>query len=277
MAGVGGDEDAPRTLLSLPDDLLAVVARHCLVVHLPAAVRLATLCRRLRAGLQPVVVEATAKRLRWLPSHTMRHRISSDGRTLTKSHANGHDCSCAAGPLLPSTGKSAWRVRIEEACDRGADLANSSFIGVCDASGRSEWGLDLNEGTLVHLRRNHKGQIVELGDNRASRPLGDSVRLRGEAAGSVIEVIVDHDLGTLSFRANEGPATVAAAISLVTVDKVIERDGRRGGGRVDAVVAACDSVERGVALRPYASLGLARSARPDCVSFCDGYVLCVAP
>lgn len=270
------DEQLPTTLLSLPEELLCVVGRHLLMMHLPSAVHLASrTCKSFRSGLQTVHEAATARRLQWLPSHTMRHHISNDGRTITKTHANGHDCSCAAGPLLPVVGKSAWRVRIEESV--GKDSGSTPYLGVCDASGRSEWGLDLCEGKLVHLKRNHKGQIVELGDNRASQRLGDSVCLftgrAGCAAGAVVEIIINHDLGTLSFSVDGGPTTEPAVISSTAVDTVTERDGRRGGGRVDEV-AARDSGElsRGAALRPYASLGFARSACPDCISFCDGYV-----
>ena len=89
----------------------------------------------------------------------------------------------------------------------------------------------------------------------------------------MVEIIINHDLGTLSFSVDGGPTTEPAVISSTAVDTVTERDGRRGGGRVDEV-AARDSGElsRGAALRPYASLGFARSACPDCISFCDGYV-----
>ena len=89
---------------------------------------------------------------------------------------------------------------------------------------------------------------------------------------AVIEVSVDHDLGTIRFRVNDEPATEPATISSAVADVVSERDGRRGNGQVDEVAAASDSLVAGLALRPYASLGLARSARPDRVSFFDGFV-----
>ena len=267
------DPEPPMSLLSLPEEVLLIVARHTLAVHLPAAVRFATqTCQGLRAGLRAAVEEASARRLRWQAAHTLRHDISADGRQLTKTHANGHDCAHAAGPLLPTTGRSAWRIRVDECCDDNGDELNNLFIGVCDASCRSEWGLDLHTGCIVHLKRNHKGQIVELGDNRASQSLGESVRLRGRATGAVIEVSVDHDLGTIRFRVNDEPATEPATISSAVADVVSERDGRRGNGQVDEVAAASDSLVAGLALRPYASLGLARSARPDRVSFFDGFV-----
>lgn len=265
--------EVPATLLWMPEEVIVHVGRACLG-HLPSAVRLATqTCKSLSTSLQPMLAQARARRLQWLPSHTIRHKITHGGRTLTKTHANGHDCACAAGPLLPITGKSAWRVRIEESCADGNDLTNTCYIGVCDVSARSEWGLDIGEGKLVHLKRNHKGQIVELGDNRSSRPLGESVCLRGHATGAIIEVIIDHDQGALSFAIDGGPASAPVIISSVIVDAVAERDGRRGNGSVVAIMQAeGHEPARGVALRPYASLGLARSARPDCVSFCDGYV-----
>jgi hypothetical protein len=268
------EDEEPLTLLSLPEEVLIIVARHALAAHLRSATHFATqTSRSLCACLRPVLQEASARRLTWLGSHTLRHDISPDGRSLTKTHANGHDCAHAAGPLLPTIGRSAWRVRVECCNDDGDGYdINSMFIGVCDASGRSEWGLDLSTGCIVHLKRNHKGQIVELGDNRASQPLGDSVCLRGRAAGAILEVCVDHDHGTLRFRVDGAPPTAPVAISSAIADVVSERDGRRGGGQVDAVAAAADgSAGAGLALRPYASLGLARSARPDRVSFVDGY------
>ena len=255
------------TLVSLPDELILAIARLILATSLPAAVRLAQACKSLCPRLLPVLEDAVRRRLRWCPSHTMRHAISSDGRALTKTHANGHDCACAAGPLLPTVGKSAWRIRI---LDSTAEHdGNDVYVGVCDASGRSEWGLDCRKGILVHLKRNHKGQIVEWGDHR-SQPLSASLCLAGQAAGAVgavVEVVVDHDLSTLSFSVDGGPASTPVAISQAACDVVVERDGRRGGGPVEAVVVR-GSLEKGAALRPYASLG----RRPDRVAFCDGYV-----
>ena len=271
VAQASADELEPATeLLALPDELLAITARMCLEAHLPAAVRLATqTCHGLRARLHPVALNARPRRLQWSAAHTVRHQISNDGRTLTKTHANGHDCACAAGPLLPTTGRSAWKVRIDECSDDGEGL----FIGVCDAHCRSEWGLEVSAGVLVHLGRNHRGQIVASGDHRASRPLGESVRFRGRAAGAVVEVTVDHDAGTLRFRVNDGAPVEAASPPLLS--SVLERDGRRGNGHVEEVQVADrapDGLASGAALRPYASLGLARGASPDRVTFCGGYV-----
>ena len=58
---------------------------------------------------------------------------------------------------------------------------------------------------------------------------------------AVVEVLVDHDAGTLSFRVNGGPPVPA----------------QEGFGRQP--------------LRPYASLGLARGEHPDRVSFMEGF------
>ena len=264
------------TLLSLPEECHLLIARRALAVHLRSAVRMATCCSTFRKGLQPCLDEASARRLQWLATHTLRHDISRDGLTLTKTHANGHDCAHAAGPLLPTTGTSTWRIRVDQCSNDTIDeTGNNPLLGVCDASGRSEWGIDCCTGCVVHLKRNHKGQIVELGEmNRRSESLHESVRLKGRAVGAVIEICVDHDMGTLRFRANDGPFTSPVSISSAIADAVSERDGRRGGGQVDAVVASSSNglfTAKGLALRPYASLGLARSVRPDRVSFSDGY------
>lgn len=232
-------------------EIVLITAQQVLAAgDLPAAVRMAgQTSKGLRTMLQPVLAEAITRRLQWLPEQTMRHAISNDGKTLTKVLANGHECSRSAGPLLPTTGRSAWKVRVDvgECSEQNASGAqrvkNNMFIGVCDAHGRNEWGLDLCEGVCYHLRRNHKGQIIAPADRVAQILSENSERADiGSSTGCVVEVLVDHDGGTLSFRVDGGPP-----------------------------VKAQDGFERGAPLRPYASLGLARAEKPDRVSFLDAY------
>ena len=62
--------------------------------------------------------------------------------------------------------------------------------------------------------------------------------LRGRVEGSVVEVIVDHDAGTLGYRINGGPCLEALPL----------RDGDKG-----YVEGRPTTFPRGVALRPYCS------------------------
>ena len=227
------------SLLSLPEEILLRTARLCLSASLPAAVRLATqTCHTLRRALQPLPAEAERRRLRWQPYLTLRHAISSDGRLLTKTHAS----ACAAGPLLPTAGRSAWRLQVVEADDE-AEIV----VGVCDAAVRSEWGLNLRSGHPVILGRNHKGQIVSVGKSAVLMTFQQRVaHLANLDRVKVVEVIVDHDASTLTFSIDGAPPLRPLAV--------------------------------GAALRPYASLSVAadrqywQSQQPDRVSFCDGYL-----
>ena len=142
-------------LLRLPEELQMYIARYVLEVSLPAAVHFSALTKELRETLAPIHKETLERRLEWLPDYTLRHTISNEGRTLTKVMSNGHECSVAAGPLLPTSGRSAWKVRIDvgegEAANEGE--RSNMFIGVCDKEGRNEWGLDLCESVCNHVRR----------------------------------------------------------------------------------------------------------------------------
>lgn len=70
---------------------------------------------------------------------------------------------------------------------------------------------------------------------------GSPVSPSASSTSAIVEVLVDHDAGTLSFRVNGGPPVPA----------------QDGFGRQP--------------LRPYASLGLAKGERPDRVSFMEAY------
>ena len=110
-------------------------------------------------------------------------------------------------------------MRVEEADGEAAIL-----VGVCDAAGRSEWGLNLQRGNLVHLNRNHKGQIVSsavlMTFQQRVAHLANLDRVK------VVEVIVDHDASTLTFSIDGAPPLLPAPISPCAADAtVLERDG----------------------------------------------------
>lgn len=215
-------------LSSLPVDLLLVTSRHVLVAHLPSAVRLLQTHKAIREWLGPVHEEAKARRLQWLPETLVACQISQDGRTATKT-TFGFFVACAASRLLPTSGKSAWIIRV--------DKGDQMMIGVCNAACRDGWGLIPAQGALHRTAVGDDGgsrQAVDASGRRLFHsdvppptgwPNGHFAQVMKDAAGklltsreasdlwrsdlqkhagSVLEVAVDHDAGTLSYRVNGG-------------------------------------------------------------------------
>jgi hypothetical protein len=210
----GGRRDF-ALLDALPDELLHEVWRHALVAHLPSALRLRQTSRALFNRLLPVRAESEARRLQWLPTATSRCEISDQGRVATKYVGDGR-LPWAASGLLPTEGRSAWSVRID------ASVKNAGYVdvGVCDTACRNGWGLYLVTGLLGRIALNEQEHSLRgvpppkgWPDGHRKRLMwddsGQPTNLRGRAEGAVIEVIVDHDTGTLSFRINGGPPILA--------------------------------------------------------------------
>lgn len=126
-------------LLSVPVELLLVVARHLLTDDLPSALRLRQACAGLRQKLAPMRQEAEQRRLQWLP---LRGGLSicEDGRTALQP--NRHDtarpgvypCTLwAMGELLPVGRKCRWTVRL--LADPSEEFSGAINVGVCNAQG----------------------------------------------------------------------------------------------------------------------------------------------
>ena len=202
-----------NNLLALPDDLMLVVARHALAIELPAALRLLQTCTVLHARLDVVIrAEVKALRLCWL--EVVLHSIGDDGLTLHVLGSHGDKLPYAAGPLLPTVGRSTWAVRVE------TSLSNVGLLhlGVCDAACRSTWSLELNEGRLHRedtVARKHVPPPDGFPDGHWKQVLFDSEgkpeRLYKRANGAIIEICLDHDAGTLSLGVNGGPMQRALA------------------------------------------------------------------
>ena len=211
-------------LLSLDEDMLLMVARHVLMMDLPAALQLSATCKILNSKLGVICKEAGARRLRWVDKDLARHTVSSDGLTLVKVGA-ASDNEWTTGPLLPTSGCSKWCVRVDQSW-RNLGLLN---IGVCDAATLNAWSLNLSDGRLIRSRRDETGAALTVTiaedvlefprqpappthgfpDGSLKQVLFDAEgkpgHLRGKANGAIIETCLDHDKGTLSFGINGGP------------------------------------------------------------------------
>ena len=236
----------PPPILDLPGEVAELVGR-LLLASPRDALRFGRACRDLHSKLEAVRALAEARRLRWLPSVAATHEVSDEGRTLTVLRRSDDAELWIVGGPLPTVGVSAWKVRVNQS---RSDDGNGLWIGVCDAAARCSWGLFLFSGRLRRISRDAHGKLDFTG--RSLLPgypngnykqvmkdeAGRRASLRGGANGAVVEVLVDHDAGSLSYRVNGGPGLEALPL----------RDGDRGHGRE----AAC-AFPKGAALRPYAS------------------------
>ena len=206
-----------NSLLGLPEELLHLVADALLHKHLPSALRLSQACTALRGRLAAVRAAAEARRLRWVAEVTDTNVLatSDEGRALTRVGYGqggiwGHEGDAwAAGSLLPTVGRVSFSVRIE----RSRSHRGVMHIGVCTAANTDGWGLHPFYGKLWRYHRDADGS-VRFADERAppaNYPNGDNTQvmfnaagrpanLQGRANGTVIEVIVDHNEGSLAFR-----------------------------------------------------------------------------
>merc|ERR1719335_780838 len=109
------------TLASSPRDLL----------------RLCQSSQTMRTKLEVLRLLAERKRASWVPELTAKQiDISNEGRTLT---VVSHDDSIepwVSGRLLPTVGKSAWKVRVDRSRENDG---NGIWVGVCDAEATCSW------------------------------------------------------------------------------------------------------------------------------------------
>ena len=246
------------SLLDLSNEVMELIGCAALANNPRDALRFCQSCRFLCHNLERLKVLVQARRLRWLPELTAEHEVSDDGRSLTCTRSAGNDALLpwVSGGLLPMVGKSVWTIRVLRSCRNDG---NGIFIGVCDAASHWAWGLFLFSGRLRRIARDSDGK-VDLGapapddlpngnyEQIMKDPTGRPADLRGGATGATIEVRVDHDAGTLSYRINGGPGLTALP----------PPGGTGHAKRLEPRVFA-----RGAALRPYAACYYP----PDCVRF----------
>jgi hypothetical protein len=241
-------EDAPplHTILDLVDEVMDLVGRATLANSLRDALRLCQTCRALHTKLEALRRLAEARRLRWLPDLTAKHAISDDGYRLTVLGGGDKVEPWAAGGLLPTAGRSAWTIRIEQS--RRND-GNGMWVGVCDTAARWGWGVSLYSGRLRRISRGALGQLDFDAEPLEGYPNGNYKQLmrnqalsglRSRANGAAVEVLVDHDAGALGYRVNGGPLLEALPLS----DE--ERCSRWSQGQARGF-------PRGATLRPYAT------------------------
>ena len=251
------EEDATprRTLLDLRDELDLVGQR--LLAYSPRdALRFCQACLTLHDKLAELRLRAEAGRLCWLRDLTTKHELSEDGRTLTAVRGNDSIEAWAAGRLLPAEGTSSWKIRVVTS---KRNDGNGMWVGVCDAAARCSWGLFLYSGRLRRVCVDANGKLdfdAPLLDNypngnfrQVMKPPGEGSSLRSRANGAEIEVIVDHDEGTLGYRINGGQYLEALPAPRTprggSTSSLELQDGAHPG--------PCEVFPRGMELRPYAS------------------------
>ena len=204
-------------LLDLPEELLLECVRIMLLNDVPSVLRLCQTSRYIRKLLSAPRRDAEARRLRWEQELTVEHDIDeSDGRTLTRRFHNVATPWAACRALPTAGGTSAWTVRLDVQKENLGHMA----IGVCDLAGLCAWGLSPSNGRLWRRSRDADGKYLNNVPPPAGWPCGQRLQvmvdeagkpanLEGRADGATIEVIVDHDEGSLSYRVDGGKVLTA--------------------------------------------------------------------
>ena len=209
----GSDETV--MLVTLPDDEFSVFAQIMLVADLPSMLRLRQVSRLLLQRLKTTHTQAQARRLRWLSECSTDCQVSHWDRTVARVADADDSTIKAVGTLLPRNGRSAFSVRVATSFRRLGLIE----IGVCDRPMTYSWILDLHNGMLFCWSRGGDGAL----DTYCGRPRrrapdrypcahlkwvmkdasGTLCSLWEKAEGAVVEVILDHDVGTLAFVVND--------------------------------------------------------------------------
>ena len=203
-------------LLNIPEEVLARLAHR---VDLAALLRLYGTCTTLQSWLTEARALAKKSWLSWLPELTFGAvTLSDQGQTATMI-ASG--ANWVVGRSLPTTGRSSWRVRINQ-CHQSQ---GGVLVGVCHEASclygpwkGHAWALDGANGKLI--RRGLKAdpntaKSIQF-DNKARPPTdfpdGDQKNalvgahgmsnLWGKANGATITVTFDASAGTLFFQFN---------------------------------------------------------------------------
>ena len=137
-----------HTLDDLPDALQLHIADSLLASNqLQSLSSLSSTSRALSRHLQPAMSKARGRRLRWHHKLTHGHKISEDGLRITMVGVPNGD-SWAAGPELPTTGRSHWTIV------KGVIALGKAMVGVCSGEAPCRaWALHLKDGLLCRLVR----------------------------------------------------------------------------------------------------------------------------
>ena len=226
----GGETSASATslLLELPDELLLHCALKLLTPSdVASAQTLTWACRSLHERLQPLRVVARARRhsLRWGVQHAKEDVTLCGGGRGLRALADLNWRRAYGRPLHPR-GCSMWSVRIDNTRgSQGLILIGVSLLvhkprGSANAlqAMQCEWSVSPFYGRLLRRTWDMDGNSMLAAppphgypDGHLMQMLvdrdGSAVRVEGRANGVVIEVVLDHEAGTLAFRLDgvEGP------------------------------------------------------------------------
>lgn len=182
-----------------PEDMMIEILRS---LDATAVMSMCSASRGLKAMIERegFVAEVVSRRLRWLPCVTTSHEISNFDFSLIRklTAENAGFASWGAAQVLRLTGRSSWQVRIDHCFLDDGDLT----VGVCDETATCGWGLNLKTGNLYRDTRTAEGRFACMAPP-AAYPDGDGTQICagmcGKASGTVVEVVVDHTAGLLSF------------------------------------------------------------------------------
>lgn len=174
----------------LPDEVLQETGARALANELYDSQQLLRVSKRMWTALQPVRTAAKRQRLRWMVAHGAKKQVNE----ATVDHSQG----IVIGSRLPTKGISSWKVRV--AMTKG-NFGNM-HVGVLDDQIRCGWALQLGN---MSLRRVFGPSPTGFPDGDGERTTVDGLNYSkavqsGRAPAPVIEVVTDHDAGTLSFR-----------------------------------------------------------------------------
>lgn len=193
-------------LTSLPSEICLLILERVVATDVHTAHRVRQACSELRGLLDGKVLGSVMRtrrlqQLRWvsqLPS-TRHFNVMDTGKRLVHRAGNEWRMAWSVGSLLPPTGVSTWKLRVEHSYQQRGDM----IFGVCSASGDNAWGLGTLSGKFFNVRRS--GESIDL-----SGPSAVGV-LDGYADGAFIELQWDADARVLSVVvACEGPLVLPA-------------------------------------------------------------------
>ena len=216
-------EEPTSPLMELTDDMLLKVARLLLDDNLPAVFSLSGACRQLYLRLQPVCVEARARRLRWAMAGAVGYWDAGcyiNNRICTAQGTIDTVGGYAVGPVIPPGRRVEFtvtfvggeyrrsadedKVRLSPYGDVNFNYhgADGLFVGITDANNQFRIGLDLATGRPIA----GCGHLTFAVDNHLTTPpLVLPILPTGKAL-PTIGVIVDMRTAetTIAFRVNGG-------------------------------------------------------------------------
>ena len=181
------------SLTGLPSEIIHLILELVVAADVRTAHRARQACSELRGlldgwALGRVLRTKRLEQLRWLrqlPS-TRHFHVTDHGKRLVQRAGNEWRKAWSVGSLLPPTGTSTWKLRVEHSYKQRGDMA----FGVCTASGECAWGLGTLSGKFVNVRRSGESMDV-------SGPSAAGV-LDGFATGAFVELEWDADARVLS-------------------------------------------------------------------------------